>query len=258
MLAIDFDLNVGRYEMRSERAVKALLPKRGVPLIGSFRTAADSIAQTGALFAFKFFGDDLSEEGMPLSTFKGLFHRVNDVVRKALTPVALNGGRDKNFIDFAVRQPEFASFLIAIDDPEVAAARLIAQRRTRNLNAHDVVQQAHERGREFAEQIERTVDLAMAGRLPDNYGPDNFAFIQQIVEILPSTDSEITGLQFSFTSGGGEVFVEVDTAAGDRIRESYVMIAGRDAYLNGIVDGIIGSSKTFRLRTDHGREVTCH
>jgi hypothetical protein len=257
LMQTDFDLNILRYEMKSESDVRAFLPKAGVPLIGSFSTAADSISQTDSLFAFKFFGDELSEEGMPFSTFKGLVDSVYDVVRKALTPNSLSGGRDRNFIDFSVRQPEFASLLIAIDDPEIDVARLAAQRRTRNLDPNAVAQEAYERGREFAEQIERTVDLAMGNRLPANFAADNFAFVQQIVEILPSADSDISRLQFSSTSGGAEVFVDVDATAGDRIRESYALIAGRDIQLVGVVDGIIGASKTFRLRTDYGREVTC-
>ena len=186
LMQTDFDLNVIRYEMKLEGEARAFLPKAGVPLIGSFATAADSINQTDSLFAFKFFGDDLSEKGMPFSTFKGLVDSVYDVVRKALTPTSLSGGRDRNFIDFSVRQPEFASLLIAIDDPEVDVARLAAQRRTRNLDPNLVAQEAYERGREFAEQIERTVDLAMENRLPANFAADNFAFVQQIVEILPS------------------------------------------------------------------------
>jgi hypothetical protein len=257
LLQTDFDLGVQRYEEKNENEVRAFLPKSGVPLFGSFRTAPDSVAQTDALFAFKFYGDEMSEEGMPFSTFKGLVDSVYEVVRKALTPNSLLGGRDKNFIDYPVRQPEFASLLIAIDDPEIDAARLRAQRRTRNLAPEAVAEEAYQRGREFAEQIERTVDLAMEGRLPENYGRDNFEFIQQIVEILPSADSDVSKLQFSSSSGGAEVFVEVDALAGDRIRESYALVAGRDVYMTGIVDSIIGSSKTFRLKTDYGREITC-
>lgn len=257
LLQTDFDLNVFQYEMKSEVAVRTFLPKAGVPLIGSFPTAADSLAQTDSLFAFKFFGEELSEEGLPLTTFKGLVDKVHDVVRNALTPLALSGGRDRNFIDFSVRPLEFASLLIAIDEPEIDAARLRAQRRTRNLDPSDIVQQAYEKGREFAEQIERTVELASVGDLPDNFGIDNFAFIQQIVEILPSSDGDVSKLQFSSTSGGGEVFVEVNSTAGDRIRGSFAMITGRNVYLTGTVDGLIGASKTFRLKTDTGREVTC-
>lgn len=256
-LQTDFDLGVQRYEQKREREIRGFLPKSGVPLLGSFRIAPDSIAQSDALFAFKFYGDEMSEEGMPFSTFKGLVDSVYDVVRKALTPNSLSGGRDKNFIDYPVRQPEFASLLIAIDNPAIDTARLRAQRRTRNLEPEAVAEEAYQRGREFAEQIERTVDLAMEGQLPDDYGRDNFEFIQQVVEILPSADSEVSKLQFSSNSGGAEVFVEVDAIAGDRIRASYFSVAGRDVYMTGIVDSIIGSSKTFRLRTDYGREITC-
>jgi hypothetical protein len=253
----DFDLEVVRFEMQSEGRALAFLPKAGVPLLGSFQTAADSLAQVESLFAFKFFGKELSEAGLPLSTLKGLVDRVHDVVRDALTPVALSGGRDRNFMDYSVRPLEFASLLIAIDHPELDVERLRTQRRTRNMRPEDVLEQAFERGREFAEQIERTVELASIGDLPSNFGPDNFQFLQQIIDILPSSDSDVSRLQFSSSSGGGEVFVEVDAAVGDRIRGSFAAIAGREIYLTGVVYGLIGSSKTIRLRLDNGREVTC-
>lgn len=257
LIQTDFDLNVIRYEMKLEGEVRSLLPKSGVPLIGSFTTAADSINQTDSLFAFKFYGDELSEEGMPFSTFKGLIDSVYDVVRNALTPLSLSAGRDRSFMDFPVRQPEFASLLIAIDEPLLDAARLRARDRTRNLDPEAVVQEAQDRGRDFADQVERTVDLAMAGRLPDQFASDNFTFLQQIVEILPSRDSDISKMQFSSNSGGAQVFVEVDAVVGDRIRESFFIVEHRTIYLSGTVTAIIGKSKTFRLQTDFNREVTC-
>lgn len=253
----DFDLNVVRFEKRSETQASLYLPKAGVPLLGSHPTAADSLAQVESLFAFKFFGKELSEEGLPLTTLKSLVDRVHDVVRGALTPIALSGGRDRNFIDYSVRPLEFASLLIAIDHPELDVERVRAQRRTRDIAPEEILQQAFERGREFAEQIERTVELASVGDLPRNYTPDNMVFIQSIIDIMPSSDGDVSKLQFSSSSGGGEVFVEVDAAAGDRIRSSYAMIAGVEVYVTGLIDGIIGSSKTFRLKMDSGREVTC-
>ena len=257
LMQIDFDLNVVRYEQRAESAVRAMLPKSGVPLLGSFSTAADSVNQTDALFAFKFFGSEMSEDGMPFSTFKGLVDNVYDVVRNALTPLSLAGGRDRRFIDFPVRQPEFASLLIAIDSPSLDAEKLLARDRTRNLDPDTVVQEAFDRGRDFANQVERTIDLAMAGRLPEEYAADNFVFLQQILDILPSRDSDVTKLQFSSTSAHNQVFVEVDAAAGDRIRESLQIVEHRNIYISGRVTAIIGKSKSFRLQTDFNREVTC-
>ncbi|GHH20949.1 hypothetical protein GCM10008023_29450 [Sphingomonas glacialis] len=253
----DFDLGVMRYEMRSESLASSFLPKAGVPLVGSFPTAADSLAQVESLFAFKFFGEELSEEGLPLTTLRGLIDKVHDVVREALTPIALSGGRDRNFIDYTVKPLEFASLLIAIDHPELDVAKLRSQRRTRNVQPEEVLRQAFERGREFADQIERTVELASFGDLPNNFGADNFQFLQQIIDILPSSDSDVSRLQFSSSSAGNEVFVEVNAAVGDRIRGSYAGVVGRDVYITGTVDGLIGASKTIRLRRDNGREVTC-
>jgi hypothetical protein len=257
LLQTDFDLNVGRYEEKRFDDVKHLLPKSGVPLLSSFRVAADSISQTDSLFSFKFYGEDLSERGMPFSTFKGLIDNVYNVVRNALTPLSLGNGRDKSFIDFPVREPEFASLLIAIDPPTLDVGRLRLRDRTRDLNPDAVVQEAQLRGRDFADQVERTVDLAMAGRLTEQYAADNFVFLQQIADILPATRSDVSKLQFSSNSGGGQVFVEVDSQMGDRIRASLHGVEHREIHISGTVSGIIGKSATFRLQTDFSREVTC-
>jgi hypothetical protein len=257
LMQTDFELNVHRYEEKSESEVRAFLPKSGVPLLGSFETAADSINQTDSLFAFKFYGAELSEEGMPFSTFKSIVDNVYGVVRNALTPASLSAGRDRRFMDFPVRQPEFASLLIAIDNPVLDAAQLRARDRTRNLDPDAVVQEAHERGRDFADQVERTIDLAMAGQLPEHYAADNFAFLQQIVNILPASNSEVSKLQFSSNSDRGQVFVEVDAVAGDRIRQSVEIVERRNVYINGVITAVLWNSKTIRIQTDYHREVTC-
>ena len=257
LLQTDFDLNVVRYEEKPERELKAFLPKPGVPLLGAFGTAADSVNQTDSLFSFKFYGAELSEEGMPFSTFKGLVDRVYDVVRNALTPASLSGGRDRRFMDFPLRQPEFASLLIAIDNPTLDAAQLNSRERTRNLDPDAVVKEAHERGRTFADQVERTIDLAMAGRLTEQFASDNFAFLQQIVDILPTTDGDVSRLQFSSNLNEGQVFVEVDAAAGDRIRQSVQIVERRNVYISGQITAVLWKSKTVRVQTEYNREVTC-
>lgn len=257
LIQTDFELNVRRYEEKSEGEVRALMPKPGIPVLSSFETAADSITQTDSLFAFKFYGAELSEEGMPLSTFKSLVDNVYTVVRNALTPSSLSTGRDRRFMDFPVRQPEFASLLIAIDNPILNATQLRARDRTRNLDPNAIVQEAHERGREFADQVERTIDLAMTGQLPDQFAADNFAFLRQIIDILPATDGDVSKLQFSSNSADGQVFVEVDAVAGDRIRQSVETVERRNVYINGIVTAVLWKSKTIRLQTDYHREVTC-
>jgi len=257
LVAADLDMNVVRYEAKTEADAARFLPKAGVPLRSSFRTAPDSLAQTDALFAFKFFGRDMSERGMPLSTFKEIVDKVTNVVQTALTPDSLSGGRDRRFIDYPVRQPEFASLLIAIDEPRVDTAQLRAGGRTRNLDPNAVFDEAFAKGRDFAGHIERTVDLARAGGLPDQYAADNFVFLQQLVEILPSSRSDVSKMQFSSNASGAQVFVEVDAHAADLIRQSIKAVEHRAIYVTGIVDGLIGKSKTFRLQTDFGREVTC-
>ncbi len=257
LLQLDFDLRVKRYEEKREAEVRTLLPKSGVPLFSKFRTAPDSPAQTDAFFAFKFLGDKLSEKRMPFSTFKNLVDNVHDLVRGALTPPSLSAGYDRRFMDFAVRQPEFASLLIAIDRPTIDAKQLRARARTRNLDPDAVAQEVRDRSRAFAEQVERAVNFATTGRLPERFAAENFAFLQKISNILPASGSDISKLQFSSNANGAQTFVEIDAAAGDRIRGVVEGDGHSKIYITGVVTGIIGKSNTFRIDTDFNREVTC-
>lgn len=253
----DFDLNVQRYDEKSESEVRAILPKPGVPLQSAFQTAADSINQTDALFAFKFYGAELSDEGMPFSTFKSIVDNVYNIVRTALTPASLSNGRDSRFMDFPVRQPDFASLLIAIDNPVLDATQLRSRDRTRNLDPVTVVREAQERGRSFADQVERTVDLAASGQLSNQFASEHFLFLQQIVDILPASDSDVSKLQFSSNFLDEKIFVEVDAAIGDRIRESFHIAERRNIRIRGNVTAVLSRSKTIRLETEYNREVTC-
>lgn len=256
-LETDFDLNVVRYEIFAEAKAAPYFPRSGVALSAAAGTAPDSLTQTDALFAFKFYGDEMSEEGMPFSTFKNLVDRVYNVVKNALVPTSLSAGRDRRFIDFPLRPPEFASLLIAIDNPSIDTSYLNANDRTRLLDPESIAEEAQARGRNFVDQVERTIELAMSDRMSEQFAADNYEFLQHIIEILPSSRNELSKLQFSSTSKGETVFIEIDEAAGDRIRDSVNVVERRTIYIQGVVTAVLWKSKTVRLQTNFGREVTC-
>ena len=246
IIQTDFDLNVQQYQEYKEKEIRSLLPKSGIPLITAFKSAPDSIHQSESMFSFKFFGSDMSEEGMPFSTFKGLIDGVYNISRTELVPPSLRKGRARDFIDYPIRQPEFASLLIAIDKPVIDAARLRTRPQTMKLDPNVIEKEAYERGRQFANQIEKTIDLAIANGITKTFAAENFKFLERIINILPSVDNDVSRMQFSSMSSGSNIFIEANVQEGDRIREHYIGMISHDMTVTGVVSGLLGSSKTFR------------
>lgn len=255
---LDLDSKVLQSEEVSEREIEALLPKVGIGLEANFGVVPDSVQQSEAKYAFKFFGDEMSEEGMPLSTFKSLVDHVYTTVRTVLTPASVGQGKSRGALDFPMRPVEFASLLIAIDEPEIEQGRLERGKHTKGLVAADVLAESDKLGAEFASDIKRTVETASKGALPEKFAADNLDFLLTLIEILPSKKGDVKRLQFSSNPDSDEqVFVDVDLLTAEKIRASVRLIEDTEISLHGFISGMIAKSNTLRVQTPYRREVTC-
>jgi hypothetical protein len=258
LLDVDFDLNVRRYEEKRTITLTGILPSYGIPLHGSMRTAPDSIQQATSPLAFKFFGDELRDGLMPFSTFKGLVNSVYEVVRRSLIPPSLSAGRDSDLLDFPIQQPLLASLLIAIHHPSINVGLLRRRPRTKNLDPKVLVEETEAEGARFVEQIERTVEVAVRGKITKTFARDNFSLLDNIAEIIPAEQTDVSKLQLTSYFGGTEHFVEVDRAIGDRIRDAYKEVRDNTVTLTGTIVGLMERSRTFVLRNRFGRQITCY
>lgn len=256
---LDLDLTVVRYQEVSERQIEAFLPRNGVGLRFDFGLVPDSIHQSEASYAFKFFGDGMSEEGMPFSTFRSLVDHVYSTLRKALTPTSLGQGKSASILDFPMRPVEFASLVIAIDEPKIDDARLKRGKNTKDLDAATVLAESEELGSSFARDLKRTVEAASKGdSLPERYAADNLDFLLTLVEILPSQRSDVKRLQFSANrTDGQDIFVDVDLLTAEKIRASVREVEDTKIDLHGFISGVLAKSNTIHLQTRYKREVTC-
>lgn len=258
LLDVDFDLGVRRFQETQTEKLNGVLPMSGVPLYGSLRSAADSILQAKSPLAFKFFGHELKEGRIPFSIFNGLIGSVYDVVRRSLVPPSLSLGRDSDLIDFPIHQPLLASLLIAIDHPSIDIGLLKRRDRTKNLNPEALIAETEAEGAKFVEQVERTVDVAITGKITKTFARDNFFLLENINAIIPSERGDVSKLQLSSSLAGQEVFVELDRDVGERIRFVYKAVRDKPVTITGTIVGLVRRSRTFILRNRFGRELTCY
>lgn len=255
---VDFDLRVQQYEEKQLDAVIALLPKAGVPLYASLKTAPDSVQQATSPLAFKFFGDDLLRGSIPFSIFKGIINEVYEVVRRSLTPPSLTGGRDAEIIKIPLFQPALNSLLIAIDVPSIDVSKMKRRNRTKNLDPITLLDEAQKEGARFIEQVERTVDVASSGKISMGYARDHFEIFDRLNEIIPAENGDVSKLQISSYLDGQNHFIELDRKVGEKIRNIYREVRDQPQNITGKIVGMVRKSHTFILRPSNGREVTCH
>lgn len=255
---IDLDRKLRRFAEANESEVTQFLPLPSVGLRADFGVVPDSLQQTEANFAFKFFGEELNEDGMPLSTLKGLVDDVYTTLRHALTPNSLGSGRAATVLDFPVRPLEFASLVIAIDAPEIDRDRLRRGKKTQKLDAEAVLAESMEMGAEFAQHLQTTVNAFKSENLSEKFADDNIDFLMALVEILPSKRGDVRRMQFSANNvGSKDVFVDIDLVTAEKIRASVKEVENRQTSLHGFISGILDGSNTLIIKTRFHREVTC-
>ena len=255
---LDLDLKVLGYQEVTDDEVSAYLPKLGIGIKSEFGLVPDSVQQSEAAYAFKFFGDELTEKGMPLSTFKNVIDDVYKTLKTILTPSSLGQGKTRGVIDFPMRPLEFASLVVAIDGPQIDEGRLKRGKNTKGLDAATMLAESDELGIGFANDLKRTVDVVASGTVPNKFAEDNFDFLLAIVDILPSQKSEIKRLQFSANNvNGGNIFVDVDLLTAEKIRASVSAIDDSIIETHGFISGVLAKSSTLRIQTRFKREVTC-
>jgi hypothetical protein len=255
---VDLDLNVRRFEQKKISQLASLLPSSGVPLYANFKTAPDSVVQSTSPLAFKFFGDELQDGLMPLDIFKTLVTNVYDVVRRSFVPPSLSASRAGDLLAFPMRQPVLASLLIAIDHPSIDVGRLRRRNSTKGLDPNQLVVEAEAEGARFVESVERTVDVAMAGKVTKTFARDNFSLFDNINDIVPGEHGDVSKLQLSSYLAGQDVFIELDREVGEKIRFAYKSVRDKSVDITGVIVGMIEKSRSLILRNRFGREVTCY
>ncbi|MDE3811642.1 hypothetical protein I7I49_15305 [Sinorhizobium meliloti] len=257
IVALDNQSRIAAYWNRfREEVPKRFFAKPGLGLYHWHGIVPDSLEQSYALLAIKFKGSDLTEAGIPLGKLKSLVDKSFSTVRKLLTPTQLINTRSSTF-DVEVAPPKLASLVIAVKEPVI---NMRAVRRIPALNKYsknDIELAVKARGEEFAKKLLEIQYLSKHHAMDDAYAEENFAYLDILSEILPDEDGFVSSVEFNTTGSDGLATVVFDRDDAGSIRDSVKAVEGREITEHGIVNGLITSSRTVRLRSVRGKDVTC-
>ena len=256
LIKTDFDYVVERYQEHDFSSIEPYLPPKGVGIASSFGIVPDSIEQANSLLSFKFIGQSLTEQAMPLSVFKDLVDNISTFVRKTLLPTALSQGRYNRFFDVTIGQPKFASLLVSIKGIDIDSNGLREFKPTKFLNPDDLRQESIERSDELWKSIAETSKLAQEGDLTSGLFRQNRAFLDQIGKLVPSSDNDLECLEISYHGFTRTQVVTIDQASGDRIIQAGQLDALEPETIIGVVIEVNGAAKTFIVKDELNRQTT--
>lgn len=235
---------------------KHYFAKPGVGLFHWHGRVPDSLEQASAMLAIKFKGEDLTEEGIPLGKLKNLVDKSFSTVRKLLTPTQLINTRSSTF-DVEVAPPKLASLVIAVKEPVI---NMRAVRRIKALDKYsrtDIEGAVRARGEEFAKKIAEIQFASKHHSLGGEYAEANFAYLDILSDILPDEEGFVSSVEFNTAGSDGLTTVVFDREDAGSIRRTIKSTEARELTEHGVVNGLITSSQTVRLRSVRGKDVTC-
>ncbi|MER9568879.1 hypothetical protein NKI77_06785 [Mesorhizobium opportunistum] len=257
ILLLDPSLRVASYwNCLREDLPPKFLPKAGLGLFHWHGQVPDSLEQSFALLAIKFRGASLTENGIPLGKLKNLVDQSFSTVRKLLTPAALAHTKSSTF-DVEVAPPKLASLVIAVKEPVI---NMTAVRRIRALDRYtrqDFENAVRTRGEDFAKKLLEVQFVTKTKTVDKDYATENFILLDILSDILPDEKGFVSSVEFNAKTGSGFTTVVFDRDAGGSIRNMAKSTQGRVVTEIGSISGVISGSKSLRVKSVRGKEVTC-
>ncbi|TCM62374.1 hypothetical protein [Rhizobium sp. BK068] len=257
MLALDKDFRVASYWNCSRQDLpKRFFAKPGLGLFHWFGPVPDSLEQTHALLAIKFRGEALTEVGMPFGKLKGLLDQAFETARKVLIPPQLINSKSSTF-DLQVAPLKFASLMIAVKEPVI---NMQAIRRNRTLDKYDredFETAVRTRGADFAARLQDVHQKSQDNLLDEKYTEENFAFLDVLADILPDEESFVDSVEFNAASAHGLTTVVFQREEASAIKAKVQGADARRVAEHGAITGITVASKSLRMRSVRGKDVTC-
>lgn len=256
LIKVDSDYVVQMYQSHDYTSVSPYLPPKGVGLAAKFGIVPDSIEQAQSLLAFKFVGQSMSEESMPLSVFKELVDNVSSLVRHTLLPKALQNGRNNRFFDVQIGPPKFASLLVSIKEFNFDAEGMQEFKNTRNLVPEALREESAELGANLWNSIVETSALANRGELELEQARLHKDVLDQIASLVPSSDNDLDRLEVSYHGNHMTKVVTIDQASGDRIILAGQLQGIEQKSVTGVIVEVNGDARTFIIKNEADRQTT--
>jgi hypothetical protein len=233
------------------------LPRAGVGLTVDAQSAADTIEQVDTFFSVKFTGATLRRGVMPLSTLKGLVDGVYDSVRKIFPAPVVDRKSLKNFYDFEVLQPKFASLVIAIERPLLDWQGL--DKDVRDKIEADALSKSFDDYRDvFFSSVNEIISEARKGEIKRGFAVEHFLTLEQISGVVPTEAREIETVEFRASAAEKSKAIRIDDKLGERIRVAHRLAERSSRTITGTVIEINSVSSTFVIFAENiQRQVTC-
>ncbi len=256
LIKADHDFEVQLYQSHDYSSILQYLPPKGVGLSAQFGVVPDSMEQAESLLAFKFVGQSMTEESMPLSVFKELVDNVSALVRHTLLPKALQKGRNNRFFDVQIGPPRFASLVVGIKEFNFDAEGLREFKNTKNLVTESLQQESSQLGEELWKSIVETSALADKGELELEQARLHKDVLDYIANLVPSSDNDLDRLEVSYHGIEGTKVITIDEVSGDRIIQAGQLDGIELKSIIGEVVEINGDARTFIIKNDLDRQTT--
>lgn len=258
MLDLNLDWEVRRYQSFKAQTVSEILPPKGVGISSEHKKVADTLQQADSALSFRFFGNELQEGAMPFSVFKNLIDNVYRIIKNAFMPTSLASGRGSSLISIPIRQPNFSSLLIAMDEPVFEKLRAQKSKAYKDIDFNEIDSEIDRKGKHFFEKFEEAAEAAAASKFKKSFVKENFELIKSVQDILPRENAAVSNLEVSSHLHSVNHHFQVNIEAGEIIRRTYKEVKGKDVTLSGVVVSITSKQRTFVLQSEYGKEVTCH
>ncbi|SOC16884.1 hypothetical protein SAMN05877809_10915 [Rhodobacter sp. JA431] len=234
---------------------KKFLPKTQRPLYYWQNPAPDSLAQAESIFSIKFSGQNLNDKSISLGRLRSLVDKSFVTVRALLTPLELQNSRSST-LDFDC-QIALSSFVVAVKSPIV---NMQAVRRRSELS--DLTQEGIESGVRYQGYIlgEKIKEMSKAATVEgemEKYAAENFLLTAALSELMPNEDSFFDAVEFSASQGKSVNVVTFKREAAIAVKSALVDIESRPIIEKGKIVGGSEKTRTVRIMSFRGRQVTC-
>lgn len=256
---------VASWTMQSANLPREMLPEKSSALYSHEASVPDIyvyVPSHDPFLTFKFLGTDVEHGTMDFNEFKGLTDGVYFSLKHYLKDVAANATNDNlsdvalnKMLDIRVREPKFASLSLEVEKPFLDALRLKKKIEFDGDFINDTLSNA---GSELTKDLTNLTTQKNYSNNVDDITMGERRVVESLIDIMPSAETDFSVLEItSSASDGTSRMVRVDRASGGRLQHIFHLLGHEPRPQSGDVVEISFRSKTFILRTDKQREITC-
>lgn len=251
------DMRVERYwPCRGEEFPSQFMPGRRIGIGAVTRGVPDSLDEAFALFALNFQGQKLKRSGMPFGAFRTIIQNAHDAARKILIPPLLAGIRSAT-LDFEITEPKFSSLVVALKEPILDVARISRRLKNDNVQADVISNEIGDNSATFVQEIDEIASSAIKGEITSAVAKERFSVLDQISEIVPGDDREISELAITSNVKGHRASVVIGEDTGAKILRARRLAIATPVEDYGVIIQTNIKRNTFLIQSRRGKEVTC-